>query len=128
MGDFEIAPRTALREAFQGIHIVGCQFHLANSLYKKVGQLELRGLYASDPQFKKWILAINVLISHEVRGHEADIVSLALLKQSRRGVTLDVVVSSPSRCCRRVLFLSLHQLHGLEIFKSPGGGFFFKPI
>jgi hypothetical protein len=61
MGDFEIAPRTALREAFQGIHIVGCQFHLANNLYKKVGQLELRGLYASDPQFKKWIRAIMAL-------------------------------------------------------------------
>jgi uncharacterized membrane protein (DUF106 family) len=56
-----IAPRTALREAFQGIHIVGCQFNLANNLYKKVGKLELRGLYASDPQFKKWICAIMAL-------------------------------------------------------------------
>jgi hypothetical protein len=61
MGDFEIAPRTALREVFPGIHIVGCQFHLANNLYKKIGKLEMRGLYASDPQFRKWVRAIMAL-------------------------------------------------------------------
>jgi hypothetical protein len=61
MGDFEIAPRTALREAYPNIAIAGCQFHLANNLYKQLGKLQLRGVYASDPLFKKWCRAIMAL-------------------------------------------------------------------
>ena len=53
MSDWEIGPRNAVKEVFQGIHLHGCYFHYAQSVWRKLGKLGLVNLYYNNQEFKQ---------------------------------------------------------------------------
>ena len=61
IGDFEPAPRNALKELFPSITIIGCWFHYTKALYEKVQRLELIIMYKKNRNFIKWIRQLMAL-------------------------------------------------------------------
>jgi hypothetical protein len=61
MGDYEIAACNSLKWAFPNLNLAGCQFHLTQNVYKRLGKLELREQYKSNLDFRKWCRAFMAL-------------------------------------------------------------------
>lgn len=68
--DFESASISALRESFPMSRISGCQFHLGQSLYRKIQKVGLQSLYAVDNKvklFTKCLMALSYVQIGRVR-------------------------------------------------------------
>ena len=62
MSDFEKASQNAIERVFSNTQIIGCLFHLGQSLYRKVNQLNHSDEYKNDINFRihiKMLLALS---------------------------------------------------------------------
>ena len=59
--DFELAHINALKEAFPGIDIWGCLFHLSQNIYRKVLELGYKRQYSVDSKFRELIGCFSAL-------------------------------------------------------------------
>ena len=53
MSDWEIGPRNAVKKVFHGIHLHGCYFHFAQSVWRKLGKQGLVNPYYNNQEFKQ---------------------------------------------------------------------------
>lgn len=70
LADFESASMNAIREVFPNSRIVGCFFHLAQSLWRKIQQCKLTELYRSQEDVRlklKMLLALSFVPENDVQ-------------------------------------------------------------
>ena len=55
IGDYERAPRNALRAIFPNLNVSGCLFHYSKAIWKKVNKLDLCSSYKRNSNLNNWI-------------------------------------------------------------------------
>jgi hypothetical protein len=55
LSDFEAGAMNAFAEEFPGVTIKGCNFHMAQCVWRKIQQLGLATAYQNDSELRKWL-------------------------------------------------------------------------
>ena len=63
MTDFESSMLSALNQIFPGISQVGCLFHFAKNVFRRVQDIRLQQNYLTDPLFK-CLLSCLTFVKH----------------------------------------------------------------